>query len=1047
MNKAVLILLTCVMFVTLLLAAATPPALVNYQGVLRDGTGAPQAGSFDMVFRFYNLVTAGTLLLTDTHNAAAPSGQVAVANGLFTAQLGAGTLTAGSEPNLAEVFRDNAAVWLEIQVGTETLAPRIRVLASAYAQNAATLQGSVNVDAWGGVEIVKASDGGNLTVASPGIVEVNLENNSDTPGTFNAINFWHVNDGRAALASYVPGDGDVDLLFLTTDAGTEGLAMALTGNGNLGIGTIAPDWRLDVSGDARVSGAFRDSSADAGTSGQVLQSTGTGTNWVSPSTLNDGDWTISGSNLYSAVSGNVGIGTQAPTAKLQVIGPLEVQTYSDETLDQSQTSHVGHYGGTINWQSFTAGITGKLTRVEFYSRSPLTSGSPVAATLDIRAGQGTGGALLASQSFLITQDVYVWQSIPFSAPPDVVLGSQYTLIFKVASVDRQWWRENNTNPYSEGEGSPGSWCDFAFNTYCSTQIGPTLYSAINGRVGIGTTTPTSMLDVVGDTRVSGAFRDSSGDPGSSGQVLSSTAAGTNWVSPSTLSDGDWTISGSNMYSAVSGNVGIGTDAPAYNLEVSSTGTPVLAIQTSANGGQDAILRIMGSRDASTSDNIASIQLHNDNAAGTPFEGARIAMRNSDSNISTSNADLVFLTNNGSTLTEKMRIKDNGHVGIGTNAPAAELHVLGSGWFGLDSGSLGTAAGKGIRVWTESSSSLGRIYAYDYGASSALNLSLQQPGGYVGIGNITPSYQLHLATDSAAKPSTSTWTIASDRRLKKDIAAFADGLEVIRGIEPIRYRYNGLAETPKDREGIGVIAQEIQEVAPYTVGKFKAKMDDTAESETELYNFNAHALTFVMINAIKELDERTKGLEGKDGAKSGARSLNMEPNSPDGKRALKTAGTAAGPEPSPTGTYGPAVQMLPGVTGIEPGDVLVLNPANGDELYPCNLPADPMVVGIALEESETSDVRREMEGRDLSPLTSYFSLVVVGGVTFVKADATLAPIAKGDLLVASGTPGHAMRAQPTMVNGFPMHQSGTLIGKALEDLPAGTGMIRVLVMLR
>jgi len=61
------------------------------------------------------------------------------------------------------------------------------------------------------------------------------------------------------------------------------------------------------------------------------------------------------------------------------------------------------------------------------------------------------------------------------------------------------------------------------------------------------------------------------------------------------------------------------------------------------------------------------------------------------------------------------------------------------------------------------------------------------------------------------------------------------------------------------------------------------------------------------------------------------------------------------------------------------------------------------------------------------------------VTFVKADATLAPIAKGDLLVASGTPGHSMK----MTAFIP----GTVIGKALEDLPVGTGLIRALVMLR
>jgi hypothetical protein len=31
--------------------AASPPELVNYQGVLRDDVGAPLDGSFDMVFR------------------------------------------------------------------------------------------------------------------------------------------------------------------------------------------------------------------------------------------------------------------------------------------------------------------------------------------------------------------------------------------------------------------------------------------------------------------------------------------------------------------------------------------------------------------------------------------------------------------------------------------------------------------------------------------------------------------------------------------------------------------------------------------------------------------------------------------------------------------------------------------------------------------------------------------------------------------------------------------------------------------------------------
>ena len=46
---------------------------------------------------------------------------------------------------------------------------------------------------------------------------------------------------------------------------------------------------------------------------------------------------------------------------------------------------------------------------------------------------------------------------------------------------------------------------------------------------------------------------------------------------------------------------------------------------------------------------------------------------------------------------------------------------------------------------------------------------------------------------------------------------------------------------------------------------------------------------------------------------------------------------------------------------------------------------------------------------------------------------------GDLLTTSPTPGHAMRADDP--------RPGTIVGKALEPLESGTGMVRVLVMLR
>ena len=41
-------------------------------------------------------------------------------------------------------------------------------------------------------------------------------------------------------------------------------------------------------------------------------------------------------------------------------------------------------------------------------------------------------------------------------------------------------------------------------------------------------------------------------------------------------------------------------------------------------------------------------------------------------------------------------------------------------------------------------------------------------GNVGIGVDAPIYDLQLLNNSAAKPGSSTWTVSSDRRLKKDI---------------------------------------------------------------------------------------------------------------------------------------------------------------------------------------------------------------------------------------------------------------------------------------
>jgi hypothetical protein len=132
-------------------------------------------------------------------------------------------------------------------------------------------------------------------------------------------------------------------------------------------------------------------------------------------------------------------------------------------------------------------------------------------------------------------------------------------------------------------------------------------------------------------------------------------------------------------------------------------------------------------------------------------------------------------------------------------------------------------------------------------------------GYVGIG-ISPSYQLQLSTDSAAKPTSALWTIASDRRIKENIIPYKKGLQELLRINPITYDYNGLGGFIKGKGGVGIIAQEIIDILPDSVSSIKAKLNKTDEEETNILNFNGHELIYVLINAIKEQQSQIEELK-------------------------------------------------------------------------------------------------------------------------------------------------------------------------------------------
>ncbi|RYG34877.1 MAG: tail fiber domain-containing protein, partial [Chitinophagaceae bacterium] len=129
---------------------------------------------------------------------------------------------------------------------------------------------------------------------------------------------------------------------------------------------------------------------------------------------------------------------------------------------------------------------------------------------------------------------------------------------------------------------------------------------------------------------------------------------------------------------------------------------------------------------------------------------------------------------------------------------------------------------------------------------------------VGVRTASPGYTFHVNASDAAKVGGGTWVVASDKRLKDNVSDFTDGIDVLSLVHPVKFRYNGKAGIKNDKEFVGIIAQEMQQIAPYTVGHFEYT-DETGKKESYL-DFDANALTYLLINAVKQQQQKIDSLE-------------------------------------------------------------------------------------------------------------------------------------------------------------------------------------------
>jgi len=105
--------------------------------------------------------------------------------------------------------------------------------------------------------------------------------------------------------------------------------------------------------------------------------------------------------------------------------------------------------------------------------------------------------------------------------------------------------------------------------------------------------------------------------------------------------------------------------------------------------------------------------------------------------------------------------------------------------------------------------------------------------------------LEITGANARKPGGGSWAIPSDARLKNIEAPFNRGLEALRGITPVSYRYkaDNAKHLPSEPRFIGPVAQEVEQHIPEAVSK----------DEQGYRMVNNDPIIWTMFNAIKELE--------------------------------------------------------------------------------------------------------------------------------------------------------------------------------------------------
>ncbi|WKZ27142.1 MAG: hypothetical protein QY311_00050 [Candidatus Paceibacterota bacterium] len=443
-----------------------------------------------------------------------------------------------------------------------------------------------------------------------------------------------------------------------TGGGTASVSYINVGSGNVGIGTRTPDSMLDVTGNILASGSATTTQA------LVIHATSTTGN----ATRADGKWTLqanvgtttsdrfsilNGANaelISIASNGNVGIGTTAPTAKIH-IGP-----YAPLSTPVDLVKFVPN-DGAVGWK-----ITQSVHNLSFAG----TNGDMGRTMTLIYSGANRQGAVgIGTTSANAILDVVASSShtsgslfrVASASGAILTVDRLGTTTFDISTAEGNQYTKTKRYITFTGCGGCASWGfsrtvnNFNVSANGQERVMTFEYMVGGAEIGIGTTAPAALLDVTASAGYytnGDLFRVASGSPDAVHFIVKK-----------------------------SGNVGIGTATPGTDLDVIGNASISGNFEVSGYVTSNLTPSVTDTYDLGTSAlrwrdlYVSSGSLH----IGTSGDEAVI-----DYNV---NDDHLSFKPNGSTTGFVMT--DAGNLGVGTTAPAALLHLNGAFSLGLNGG--------------------------------------------------------------------------------------------------------------------------------------------------------------------------------------------------------------------------------------------------------------------------------------------------------------------------------------------------------------------------